>query len=44
MQRASRAVLLRSWQCYVLEHHPEPVQGQPETRVNHQAYMLLGKA
>src|SRR6266568_4335139 len=40
MQRAPRAVIPRSWQRYVLERHPEPVPGQPETRVNHQAYTV----
>ena len=40
MQHAPRAVIPRSWQRHVLERHPEPVQGQPETRVNHQAYTV----
>ncbi|HEU5375555.1 MAG TPA: Tn3 family transposase [Ktedonobacteraceae bacterium] len=40
MQRAPRAVIPRSWQRYVLERHSEPAQGQPETRVNHQAYTV----
>jgi hypothetical protein len=40
MQRAPRAVIPRSWQRYVLERNPEPAQGQPATRVNHQAYTV----
>jgi Tn3 transposase DDE domain len=40
MQRAPRAVIPRSWQRYVLERNPEPVPGQPATRVNHQAYTV----
>jgi len=40
MQRASRAVIPRSWQRYVLERHPAPEQGQPEIHVNHQAYTV----
>lgn len=40
IQRAPHAVIPRSWQRYVLERHPEPAQGQPETHVNHQAYTV----
>lgn len=40
IQRAPRAVIPRSWQRYVLERHPSPEQGQPESRVNHQAYTV----
>src|SRR5207245_9509047 len=40
MQRAPRAVIPRSWQRYVLERHPEPAPGQPESQVNHQAYTV----
>jgi hypothetical protein len=42
MQRAPRAVIPRSWQRYVLEHHPSSEPGQPETRVNHQTYTVCG--
>ncbi len=40
VQRAPRTVIPRSWQRYVLERHSSPGQGQPETRVNHQAYTV----
>lgn len=42
IQRAPRAVIPRSWQPYVLERNSSPGQGQPETRVNHQAYTVCG--
>ena len=40
VQQAPRTAIPRSWQRYVFERHPSPKPGQPESRVNHQAYTV----
>src|SRR5437588_1025573 len=40
MQQAPPTAIPRSWQRYVFERHSSPEDGQPESRVNHQAYTV----